>query len=490
MYDWVPFYKECAIKLLEYKNNRQDLIEKVKSIFSETGINLPTLERENNIVDIDPFTVLGLFNKSSMKQENRIKIISSLSKQFYIQAKAPKTFDSIPVLNNQNATFYYFLEEGGRDADDIDHLWLLFESALAYAKTPDKANKKIVSKYFDLVVNKKGNGNSKVTMGLYWIAPDVYLNLDSRNEWYIFKSGRIPENVVSKLPTVGKKVAATTYFDLIETLITYLSSGQSKLTNFIDLSFEAWRYSEEINEQKKSLSERESKGTALADDGIASIHYWIYSPGDNASNWEEFYHSGIMSIGWDIGNYKNYTTKNEMKLKMKGMYDPSKSYMNAAHATWQFANEMKPGDIIFAKKGMHLLVGLGVVASDYLYKENPQDGFKHVRKVNWTHKGEWPHPGTAAMKTLADITQYTDYVEKLNTLFEDEVEDDVEEIVLDLKVYTKDDFLEDVYLDEKDYQDLTSLVRKKKNVILQGAPGVGKTWAAKRLAYSMMGVKV
>ena len=36
---------------------------------------------------------------------------------------------------------------------------------------------------------------------------------------------------------------------------------------------------------------------------------------------------------------------------------------------------------------------------------------------------------------------------------------------------------------------LVNLLRKKKNVILQGAPGVGKTYAAKRLAYSMMGAK-
>ncbi|WP_320122990.1 hypothetical protein [uncultured Sphaerochaeta sp.] len=54
--------KECAVKLLGYKNNRQNLIEKTKNIFHETGINLSTLERDNNIVDIDPFTILGLFN--------------------------------------------------------------------------------------------------------------------------------------------------------------------------------------------------------------------------------------------------------------------------------------------------------------------------------------------------------------------------------------------------------------------------------------------
>ena len=53
--------------------------------------------------------------------------------------------------------------------------------------------------------------------------------------------------------------------------------------------------------------------------------------------------------------------------------------------------------------------------------------------------------------------------------------------------YTKADFLHDVFLSEQRYDVLVSLLRRKKNVILQGAPGVGKTYAAKRLVYSMMG---
>lgn len=55
--------------------------------------------------------------------------------------------------------------------------------------------------------------------------------------------------------------------------------------------------------------------------------------------------------------------------------------------------------------------------------------------------------------------------------------------------YTKDDFLEEVYMTETRYENLTAVLRNKKNIILQGAPGVGKTFAAKRLAYSMMGEK-
>ena len=56
-----------------------------------------------------------------------------------------------------------------------------------------------------------------------------------------------------------------------------------------------------------------------------------------------------------------------------------------------------------------------------------------------------------------------------------------------LESYTKEDFLKEVYMSKEDYTKLRSLLQNKKNIILQGAPGVGKTFSAKRLAYSMMG---
>lgn len=57
------------------------------------------------------------------------------------------------------------------------------------------------------------------------------------------------------------------------------------------------------------------------------------------------------------------------------------------------------------------------------------------------------------------------------------------------KGYDKADFLRDVYMPSSQYDRLRSLVLRKKNVILAGPPGVGKTYAAKRLAYSIMGEK-
>ena len=55
--------------------------------------------------------------------------------------------------------------------------------------------------------------------------------------------------------------------------------------------------------------------------------------------------------------------------------------------------------------------------------------------------------------------------------------------------YTEEDFLSEVFMDKENYEKLKGLLLRKKNIILQGAPGVGKTFTAKRLAYSVMGVK-
>ena len=55
--------------------------------------------------------------------------------------------------------------------------------------------------------------------------------------------------------------------------------------------------------------------------------------------------------------------------------------------------------------------------------------------------------------------------------------------------YNKDKFLEEVFIDSDKYDSIVSVLGRKKNIILEGAPGVGKTFIAKRLAYSLIGNK-
>lgn len=68
-------------------------------------------------------------------------------------------------------------------------------------------------------------------------------------------------------------------------------------------------------------------------------------------------------------------------------------------------------------------------------------------------------------------------------------DDDSDDTPNDFQPYSTDDFLAEVYLDTQEYEDLRGILGWKKNIILQGPPGVGKTYAARRLAYSMMGTR-
>lgn len=133
-FDWVDFYKEFASKLLDYKDRRDELVEKVKAIYTMTRMNMPTLEKDNNLIDIDPFTVFGLFNKK-LKDDNRIKILTAIAELFDVKTAVPTSFDSLPVLNPQNATFYYFIGERGERTlmsygSCLPPLWLMRRSLL------------------------------------------------------------------------------------------------------------------------------------------------------------------------------------------------------------------------------------------------------------------------------------------------------------------------------------------------------------------------
>ena len=89
-----------------------------------------------------------------------------------------------------------------------------------------------------------------------------------------------------------------------------------------------------------------------------------------------------------------------------------------------------------------------------------------------------------------ETTNYTDFVKTITKFFDEDTDSEIEDTTINAyPEYSKKDFLDEVYMDEKTYNKLAGVLNNKKNIILQGAPGVGKTFVAKRLAYSIMGVK-
>ena len=333
-------------------------------------------------------------------------------------------------------------------------------------------------------------------------AISVYLWLNNPEKYYIYKysevrrvvdtleydqqvkKGELEQNFIlaenlydEMLPIVSADKELTEMYQAQLTSEVYPDLSYRTLTN--DVGFYISRYFSQKGQEENSLGDRENK----------DVRYWLYSPGNGAEYWDEFYKKGIMGLGWDeIGDYTQYSSREEMREAMKEFIDTDKPFKNPSYATWQFLAEIKPGDIVFVKKGMYKIVGRGVVESDY-YFDDSREEFKNLRDVKWTDNGEWEHPGQAAMKTLTDVTQYTDYVETLNALFETDLEDDDERNAVAYEPYEASDFLSEVYMTEDEYNSLLALVLNKKNVILQGAPGVGKTFAARRLAYSIMGEK-
>ena len=232
------------------------------------------------------------------------------------------------------------------------------------------------------------------------------------------------------------------------------------------------------------------QASALGDDGVQTVRYWLYAPGRGACMWEEFYERGVMGLGWhQLGDLRGYATKEEMRQRLLETRDDNTSQTNSARAVWQFANEMKPGDVIFVKRGLKEIIGRGVVTGDYVY--DPDGGeYPHLREVSWKRQGSWRSNQQFPMKTLTEITDYPELLSRIETFFEDS-DDDVEseEPLVIFPEYSARQFLNEVYMPEERYDAIVGLLKAKKNIILQGAPGVGKTYAAKRLAYSMMGVK-
>lgn len=185
-----------------------------------------------------------------------------------------------------------------------------------------------------------------------------------------------------------------------------------------------------------------------------SRKYWLYSPGEQASNWDEFYKLGIMGLGWDlVGDLRKYDSKDDIEKALKELEDTKSDQLINAKALWQFANDMKPGDIVFAKKGKKLIIGKGVVTSDYFFDEERSE-LKHVRSVNWANKGVWKNPSSEIIKTLTLIDNIQE-AEKLNALFKDDLQ-------------FKNDF--------------SWMLHESKNLILRGAPGTGKSYLAKEIA--------
>ena len=388
MFTWVPMYKEISAKLQEFKNNQQDLIKILNDLHDQGLPTISLVEKDSNgaeiaLSEIDPFTFFANFNRN-LKEKNRIEIIKIIKEKWNLKSDLPNDFSGLPVVNSQRA--WFFRGKTKRGEQDIKLLWDLFVQAIGG---------EIDSKTFDSVLKLKFI-KYNITMGLFWIDPVRYLNLDKVNRTYLRKAGI----TIKDLPD----------FDSYKKFMENVRSKYDK--PFYEISNDAWNYAKDEDGPDDDTED---------DDDAESQKTWLYAPGRGGKYWEDFYLKGIMAIGWDyLGDLSKYITKLEIADAMRDHdKDPKSSKKNNANSCFSFCHSMRAGDYVFAKIGTAKIVGWGIINSDYLF-DPTREVFKHVRRVDWKAKGKWTVSGDKkfALKTITNITKYSKFVQYLHSLVE------------------------------------------------------------------------
>lgn len=463
-FDWIKFYTEFAIKLIPFDKDRILLLIKLKKVLDEAKVNFPIMENDHTeLRDICPFTVFSIFNRG-ITNENRRKICAGLKSEFQIEAPVPESFDGIPVLDNRKSWFFAYKDK--RRVDDIDNLWNLFARAIEYDDNHKRKGDFIEA--FNRVILQSGI-KWNITMGLYWIAPFSFLNLDSVNQNFIVNNSEIVNNI--EVDGLFKKmINGNEYLQLIKSCEDYFKKEKSKYRSFPELSLAAWKYSQ--NKVNKCWLVGASWGRVNKTDEFIENEIW--QNGYDDKYLDEVKH---VKVGDKIVIKTTYTMKNNLPFE----YNRSASVMD--------------------------IVAIGTVT------KNLKDG-KNL-EVNWNNKldepkkwyfGSWRDTIQEIKRDKswkeADLLDFIfegkeqDYNKFLNdkTDEESELSDKIGQEVMELdknniNPYTKQNFLNEVFMKETDYDKLVALLKYKKNIILQGAPGVGKTFTAKRLAYSLIGTE-
>lgn len=220
-FTWIPFNMELADKLLEYKDKREELKDKIMHLPKEL---ISYLINSQKIDNLDPFSVFAIFNRG-ITDKNRKSLIAIIKNEFEIHADIPQDFDGIPVFDNRNS---YLNEEN-------DEIWHFFESTINKASD--------FPLYFDKVLKHKGI-KWNITMILFWIRPNEFLPLDTKTQIYL-QSEEIIKDANSEykeaLKNINKDLNFQNYKKLLEQVNEVKKVKGNKLgNNFPEISYKAY----------------------------------------------------------------------------------------------------------------------------------------------------------------------------------------------------------------------------------------------------------
>lgn len=229
-FTWIPIYQELARELANWENRQSELIAFLETLRRDGFVITPLNDKNQAgirypLKELDPFTFFGVFNRR-IQYEQRIHILARIKNYFKLKSDLPEDLNGVPILDNRKS--WFFATKVSREANDIPKLWRVFQ--LALKKSP--LRNKEFQKAFDEAVAVNG-ANVNLTMGLFWINPNTFLNLDETNRAHLG----------IQIPASG--LNAKFY---AETVKQFASDKKS----FPELSLEAWGYQ---NARTKMITE-------------------------------------------------------------------------------------------------------------------------------------------------------------------------------------------------------------------------------------------
>lgn len=224
-FTWVPLYEELAQALLRYKEDRTELVEwiyedlgKVTRADGQSLVAYLKQKEGSKIIDIDPFSVFAIFNRST-SWENRAELLTHFKKKFRLTSTIPSDFNGIPTVDARRSFFFSWKSDNSKVIHD---LWQLFEKVISNHD---------ISEAFDQVL-ENGMPKYSLTMCLFWICPEKYLALDSRNRSYLESFG---------FPNEFPKFNYDEYSNLLAKVQKKINNGDIPCSSFLELSLFAWK---------------------------------------------------------------------------------------------------------------------------------------------------------------------------------------------------------------------------------------------------------
>lgn len=404
-FTWVETHKQLATKLLEYRNDQQKLINILQDIDIDALADKPSKNESTNLCEIDPFTFFCYIYKHG--EERNLEILRQIAEIFSVTI--PEDILGVPSVNPQKVWLFPYKYD--RNNNEINRLWELYLAVL---------NNQVSNIMFNDILTIKNIGKAKLTQALFMVNPEQFF----------------PVNKIS-IPYLENNLNINSNFNDYDTYIVLLDEIKNKTIDpFYQISYDAWTWNQSL---KRKVGSSENK------------KYWVYSPGEQAYLWDDVSKNNIIVLGWDyIGDLNRYHNKNEIKEAIQKKL-PDKIPRHSTNANFDFKFNMSIGDMVFVKKGQNECLGCGVIQSDYFYDDS-RDEYKKCRNIKWITKGLWKTKANLGIKTLTDITNNIDLINKLNEL-------------LGITSHNH------IYNTEKHIMNTYPL-----NVIFYGPPGTGKTY--------------